>query len=330
MSNFTETPLRIDVDQAYQNIFADTDVRSTTIHKDQYLSQLFDADILLVSELGQHTGAYKIRGATNWYAQNVNSNVEEVVAFSAGNHAAAVAACARSYGVRASIFMPEATPEFKVDLVRELGGSGVNIMLGGQTVDDAAGKGKKYLDERGSQAAFIHPFDDELVVSGQGTLGREIDEIIPDVDIIVAPVGGGGLLSGIIHATRHHNIDYVAVEPSGAASLAHNLEMPEKSLEMIDTFVDGAAVKQVGSLILNTLAEVGNRYTLVQASNQAVREQVTRMWQDSQGLRPELAGALSVAALREVKSLIKGKTVACVVTGGNLSHERYEREVKLR
>lgn len=330
MSNFTEITPHIDVDQAYQNVFANPDVRPISIHTDPYLSQEFDANVLLVSELGQHTGAYKIRGASNWYAHNANSNIEEVVAFSAGNHAAAVAACARNYGVKASIFMPEATPEFKVELVRQLGGSCVNMVLAGETVDDAASRGRQYLDAKGSKVAFIHPFDDELVVAGQGTIGREMDENIPDLDVVIAPVGGGGLLSGIIHATKHRELEYVAAEPAGAASLAHNLEISGASLETIDTFVDGAAVKQVGSIVLDTLAEIEGRYTLVHPNNQAVREQVTRMWQDSRGFRPELAGVLSVAALEEVRALIKGKTVACVISGGNLSFERFTREVQIK
>lgn len=328
MSTHTET---IDVEQAYQTLFEqNTAVRPTQIMADPYLSETFDANVLLVSELNQRTGAYKFRGSFNWFSHHESSDLDEVIAFSAGNHAAAVADCAQFFGVKARLFMPEDTPRFKVDLVRKLGGKCVDIVLAGQTVDEAAEKGRVYLDEMDLWDSFVHPFDDPLVVSGQGTIGKELDQRVSDLDVVVAPVGGGGLLSGIIHATKHRQtLQYVAAEPAGAASLDHALKGSESPLNTIETFVDGAAVRQVGGIVLRSLEEVHDRYMVVHPDNQTLRRHVTRMWQNGERFRPELAGALSIAALEKIRPLIKDKTVACIVSGGNLSPERFEEEVKI-
>ena len=332
MTTSLETLDQINTEQAFQNLFDDsTCVRPAEIIFDERLSREFGADIHILSELGQRTGAYKFRGAYNWFTVNTGGNADEVVAFSAGNHAAAVASCAKHFDTRSTIFMPANTPAFKVDLVRRLGGNSVSIVLDGLTVDDAARAGRKYMEDSTGNPAFIHPFDDPHVVSGQGTLGIELMSELPDTEVVVAPVGGGGLLSGIIDATRvNGNLHYVAAEPAGAASLANNLRFPDTPLPDIDTFVDGAAVRQVGRICLETISGNADRVTLAHPDNTRIRGAVTRFWEDTRHLlRPELAGALSVAALDSVREMIMGKTVVCVMSGGNLSHERYAQEIRL-
>lgn len=328
MNVYAET---IDTKEAYRTLFEDNAaVRPLEIIADPALSQEFKANIFLVSELGQHTGAYKFRGSFNWFAHHVNSDTEEVVAFSAGNHAAAVAACAQFFGVKARVFMPENTPVYKQDLVRRLGGNCINVILTGRTVDAAAVAGKDYLDESGLQIGFVHPFDDAAVVSGQGTIGEELNRRLPDLDMLVSPVGGGGLLSGLIHATKHRQgMRYVAAEPAEAASLTHALEGAKEPLVTIDTFVDGAAVCQVGDIILRSLQEVEGRYTVARPDKLTLNRHVSMLWNDGRGLCPELAGALSVAALEDIRPLVEGKTVACVISGGNLSRQRFEEEIKV-
>ncbi len=320
----------IDVERAHETLFEQNSaVRPAELIRDEVLSARYDADIWLASEVDQVTGAYKFRGAFNWFSNNVNSDVHEVVAFSAGNHAAAVAACARLFGVKARIFMPEQTPQFKVDLVQRYGGNSTQVELVGETVDDSALVGELYMQQAGPSSVFIHPFDDPDVVSGQGTLGRQILDELPELNTLVVPVGGGGLASGLINATKDSSVEYVLSEPRGAASLAYGLSNPNASLATIDTFVDGAAVKKVGGIVLSTIGDVQDRVKVVAPSNEELCRQVTRMWSSSHLPNGELAGGLAAASLETVKTQLVGKTIVYIVSGGNLSNERFEQEVKV-
>ncbi len=269
----------------------------------------------------------RLGGAVNWFAQNVNgSMIDEVIACSAGNHGAAVAKCANEYGISATIFMPVDSPKFKVKLVEELGGPAVTIRLEGDSVDQTVEASRAYLEDseqRGSSSAFIHPFDDPLVAAGQGTLGLEILGRVPGPDLIVAPVGGGGLLTGLIAAASSlPDLHYVAVEPSGARSLRSGMNGEILSPEEVDGFVDGAAVRCVGSLVLEAVKAVEPRLSLVGVGNETLIRTVIKMWEDPLSPSPELAGALSVASLQQIRDEIRGKTVVCIVSGGNLCPTR--------
>jgi threonine dehydratase len=323
-----------DVEEASRYVFADSNpVKPARIYRDEPLSDHYDADIWIADETDQTTGAYKVRGAVNWFAQNVNgSMIDEVIACSAGNHGAAVAKCAYEYGIPATIFMPVGSPKFKVNLVKRLGGSAVTIRLEGDSVDQTVGASRAYLEaseQRGSSPAFVHPFNDPLVAAGQGTLGLEILGRVSDPDLIVAPVGGGGLLTGLIAATSSlTGLHYVAVEPSGARSLGSGINGETLSHEEVDSFVDGAAVGCVGSLVLETVKAVKPRLSLVGVDNETLVKTVIKMWEDPLSPSPELAGALSVASLQQIRDEIRGKTIVCIVSGGNLCPERYAKDIR--
>lgn len=346
MNTFTDTRPEIDVRAATERLAelsAEHQPKPAEVFKDEYLSHKYKADIWIVSDAHQETGAYKERGALNKVARELETQTyDRIITASSGNHAAAVAKAARVFKLPATIFVPEVTPLAKIENIRNIGQDFVKIEIAGGTFDDAAELAAQEMEDDMQDSLFVHPFDDPLVASGQGTIMNDVSEVIDkNIDILAVPVGGGGLLSGIMHA-GYKDVHYIGVEPLGAASLYNNLIRPDHCLEEIDTFVDGAAVKKVGGIVLEALSSAqqqGEEFTLVRPSTDAIRQATQYYWEDSgqtsqyracrSPLKPELAGALSTASLQYLQKLIKGKTVACVVSGGKLSQERYDKEVKL-
>lgn len=307
----------------------DSPVDSTRILYDPELSNKYSANIWLASELHQPIGAYKIRGAYNFF-QNIpeSDKGKVVVTASAGNHAQGIALSSRLTGNCSEIFMPTCTPDQKVKQVAIHGDESVKINLVGENFDEAELQAMKFVDRH--DAVYASPFNNYDVIAGQGTWGLEIADYLNDIDLLFCPVGGMGLLAGISSAikSRQPRVDVVGVEPNGAASLSHALELGSPdALSQIDTFIDGAAVKRVGDLPFELASRLLS--DVVTVDNQDVRKTTTDLWQRQQPIKTELAGALSVTALQYYAKKIIGKNVVCLVTGGNLSEARFNEEVRL-
>lgn len=315
-----------------QNIIqaSESPVLPTHIFRDETLSVQYDADIWLVSELHQLIGAYKIRGA--YYAIASLSDEEKakgVITASAGNHAQGVACSAAAEGVAADIYVPSSTPDQKLEKLGELCAGSVRLMTAGDTFDEASEIA--HAKQRINGKVFIEPFNHAKTLAGQGTLGRELFDALPGVEAVLMPVGGGGLGSAVATVAKDHNPDVLAVgvEPLGAASMqAAFLQGQPVTLENdFDTFVDGAAVKRVGGLTYAIASRTLDK--LVAVDNNQLRRTVTDLWERPDPIRAELAGGLAVSGLAMVADQIKGKQVACIVSGGNLSRDRYEQDVKI-
>lgn len=297
----------------------------TPLELNRNLSDRFDAQIYLKREDLQVVRSYKLRGAYNRISLlSLAERGQGVVCASAGNHAQGFAFSCRRLGIRGSIYMPKNTPRQKVDRVKFLGGSWVSLILVGDVYDDAykharadATKGKK---------VFIHPFDDLHIIAGQGTVGLEILEQFPErqhLDYVIVPVGGAGLIAGLggYVKSKSPSTKLVGVEPLGAPSMSASLQAGKVvTLEVIDKFVDGAAVKTVGVLNFAIAQKIIDRVVLVNEGH--VCQEMISLYQND-GIVTEPAGALSVSALDEVREQIKGKTVVCVVSGGNNDISRY-------
>lgn len=305
-------------------------VLPTRVVRDEVLSERYEADVWLVSEIHQPIGAYKIRGA--YYAIASLSDDEKyrgVITASAGNHAQGVALSAVAEGIAADIYVPKNTPDKKLEKLGALCSQDVQLVLAGNTFDEAYALAQ--LEQQKSGATFIEPFNDTRVIAGQGTLGLEVLKQLPDLDVVLMPVGGGGLASGISTVAKQQskNVLTIGVEPLRAASMQAAFLRKEPTVldKDFDTFVDGAAVKCVGNVTYAVASQVVDK--LVAVVDDELRKSVTELWERSNPVKAELAGALSVSGLQMVADEIKGKQVACIVSGGNLSRDRYERDIKL-
>lgn len=287
------------------------------------LSEKFGAKIYLKREDLQVVRSYKLRGAYNRMRHlSAAEKRHGIIAASAGNHAQGVAFCCKALRVRGTIVMPRNTPRQKVDRVKTLGNAWVTIQLVGDSFDEANSAARKLSISK--RAAFIHPFNDPLVIAGQGTVGAEIlEQIDGPIDYLVVPIGGGGLISGTgsYFAAKSPKTKIVGVEPQGAPAMYQSLKKGRLvELEKIDTFVDGAAVRKVGDLTLALTKKVIDEVLLV-PEGKVCTEMITLYQRD--GIVAEPAGALSIAALGELGIAIKGKTVVCVLSGGNNDISRY-------
>ena len=260
----------------------------------------------------QKTGAFKLRGAYNRMAQIADDERGTgVVTASAGNHAQGVALAASILGIQATVVMPVATPLIKINATKSYGAS---VILYGDTYDDAYQHALSYQTATGT--TFIHPFDDLEVISGQGTIGKEIIEALPELDILLVPVGGGGLVSGIATYVKTINptCKVYGVEPEGALSMKRSIEMGKVTrLEAVSTVADGVAVKQVGNLTL----ELARDYVdgIITVSDYDIMDAFL-MLIEKHKMVVENAGALSVAALKKLD--VKDKIIVSVLSGGNI------------
>ncbi|MDD5800323.1 MAG: threonine ammonia-lyase [Coriobacteriales bacterium] len=271
-------------------------------------------DLHLKTENLQVTGSFKLRGA--YYKINQLSPEElshGIVACSAGNHAQGVALAATRLGVHSVVCMPDAAPLMKVENTRRLGAE-VRLVKG--TYDEAHDEAVRLVEETG--ATFIHPYDDEDVIAGQGTIGLEILDQLDDVDAVVVPVGGGGLISGVALAIKslRPNCKVYGVQASGAASMANAFRDDKwEALEDVSTFADGIAVKNPGE----TTFKMVERYVddVVTVSDDEIAAAILALM-EKQKLVAEGAGAAPVAAVMFNKLPVQGKRVVCVVSGGNI------------
>ena len=296
----------------------------TPFQKNQNLSSLYEANIFLKREDLQMVRSYKIRGAYNKIRSiDPDSMQNGIVCASAGNHAQGVAFSCSKLKIMGSIFMPTTTPKQKIEQVRMFGKEYIDIILTGDTFDAANSAAIRFAKE--NDKTFIPPFDDPKVMEGQGTIGREIlNQSKVKLDYIFVPIGGGGLASGLGSYIRQMSPDtkIIGVEPAGAPCMKAAIEAGKVvKLEQIDKFVDGAAVQEAGSLTYQVCKEVLDDIVVVPEG--AVCTTIIQMYNKS-AIVVEPAGALSSAALRFYADKIKGKNVACIVSGSNNDITRME------
>jgi threonine dehydratase len=296
----------------------------TPFKKNNNLSDIYDAEIYLKREDLQIVRSYKIRGAYNKIRSIEPETLKYgIVCASAGNHAQGVAFSCNKLQIMGSIFMPTTTPKQKIEQVRMFGKEYIDIVLTGDTFDAANAAAIEFANKSGR--TFIPPFDDCKVMEGQGTIGLEIMEQAKEkLDYIFVPIGGGGLASGLgayIKAVSPET-KIIGVEPAGAPCMKTAIEKGEViELDKIDKFVDGAAVKKAGALTYNVCKEVLDDIVVVPEG--AVCTTIIQMYNKS-AIVVEPAGALSSAALRFYADKIKGKKVACIVSGSNNDITRME------
>jgi len=303
----------------------------TPLQRNDHLSARFDADIWLKREDLSPVRSYKIRGAFNAMRKVLAARPDQqlFVCASAGNHAQGVAFAARHFGVRAVIFMPVTTPQQKIDKTRVFGKDSVEIKLVGDYFDDTLAASQAFCDKAGGH--FLAPFNDADVIEGQASVGVEIlDQMGATPDMVILPVGGGGLSAGIRTYLRDVAPDVALryTEPAGGASLTAALAVGHPvSLSSVDTFVDGAAVARVGDLTFSALSDVPMQ-DVITAPEDRICVTILEML-NGEGIVLEPAGALSVDALGVLAAEIRGKTVVCITSGGNFDFERLP-EVKER
>ncbi len=289
----------------------------TPFKKNNNLSEMYDAQIFLKREDLQMVRSYKIRGAYNKIRSIEPERLASgIVCASAGNHAQGVAFSCNKLKIKGSIYMPTTTPRQKIDSVRMFGRDYVDIVLTGDTFDAANAAAIEYAKQSGK--TFIPPFDDPKIIEGQGTIGYEIlQQAKQPLDYIFVPIGGGGLASGIGSYIKRMSpsTKVIGVEPAGAPCMKTAIEKGEiVELEHIDKFVDGAAVKKAGALTYEICKKVLDDIIVVPEG--AVCTTIINMY-NKNAIVVEPAGALSVAALRFYADKIRGKNIACIVSGSN-------------
>ena len=288
----------------------------TPLMRSTRLSRLYDAEIYLKREDLQEVRSYKIRGSYNKMASlSTEERTRGVVCASAGNHAQGLAYACNAMQVKGVIFMPVVTPAQKVRKVRMFGGEYVEVVLIGDTYDDAYSESMRVAEERG--LTYVHPFDDPKTIAGQGTVGLEIlDASTQPIDLLVMAVGGGGLSAGIgsVFSQLSPHTKLIGVEPSGAPAMYKSLQAGEVvTLDTIDSFVDGAAVRRVGQHNFPIVRDTIDHIELVDEGK--VCGVMLDLYNED-GLVVEPAGALSIAVLDQLGDL-HGKRIVCIVSGGN-------------
>jgi threonine dehydratase len=310
----TDTKNQLDFESAYERLKGV--VKRTPLEYNAGLSAKYDCEIYLKREDLQIVRSYKLRGAYNMISQLTAKELSRgVVCASAGNHAQGVAFSCNALGTKGVIFMPEITPKQKVTQTEMHGHGSVELVLTGDTFDDCLREALAYTEAH--EMTFIPPFDNYRIIEGQGTVGVEILQDLPDVEAVIMPIGGGGLAAGAGTYLKQQvpGIYLIGVEPEGAPSMLKALEQGEPiTLPEIDRFVDGAAVKRVGALTYDICRDVLDDMLLVPEGK--VCTTILKLYNED-AIVVEPAGALSVAVLDACRDKIKGKKVVCIVSGGN-------------
>ncbi|MBP0614486.1 threonine ammonia-lyase IlvA [Jiella mangrovi] len=299
---------------------------ATPLQLNEHLSKKYGARIFLKREDLTPVRSYKIRGAFNFMRKTMASGaaVRAFCCASAGNHAQGFAFACKHFGVKGRVFMPVTTPQQKIDKTRVFGGEAIEIELTGDFFDDCYTAAKAY--SAAANAEFVPPFDHEDIVEGQASVAREIREQLGDecLDLVVMPVGGGGLASGM---TRYFDEEGGSppalrfVEPLGAPSLRSSLEKRILTrMPQIDGFVDGAAVAQIGDIPFETLRRFQPDDVILAPEGRLCNTMLEML--NLEGIVLEPAGALAIDALESLKDEVAGKTVVLVVSGGNFDFER--------
>ena len=301
------------LDKIYHAAFVLKDVaRKTDLIEAPKLSK--DCQLYLKTENLQATGSFKVRGAYYKISQlSEEESAKGVIACSAGNHAQGVALAATRRGIRSIVCMPDGAPLMKVENTKNLG---AEVCLVPGTYDEAHDKAVQLQKEY--DMTFIHPYDDEQVIAGQGTIGLEILDQLPDVDAVVVPVGGGGLISGIAYTAKHirPSVKVYGVQMTGAPSMYNSIHDGKiETLDTVQTVADGIAVKRPGDNTFEIVKKYVDDIALV--SEDEVSSAILALI-EKQKMIAEGAGAASVAAVMFNKFDLKGKRVVCIVSGGNI------------
>ena len=303
-------------------------VNRTPLTYNHNLSRKYQCNVFLKREDLQIVRSYKLRGAYNMMSSLPPEQLQRgVVCASAGNHAQGFAFSCKRLNVKGVVFMPIITPNQKVTQTKMFGEDFIEVRLVGDTYDDCAVAAKLFTEENG--LTFIPPFDDYRIIEGQGTVGVEILEDQSDIDYLFIPVGGGGLSSGVgtYFKTYSPKTKIIGLEPEGAPAMFEALKAGTPvTLENIDRFVDGAAVKRVGDLTFSICKEVLDDMHLVPEGK--VCSTILKLYNED-AIVVEPAGALSIAALDDYANEIKGKNVVCIVSGSNNDIDRMQ-EIKER
>ena len=307
----------------------------TPLQRNDHLSTRLGAEIWLKREDLTPVRSYKLRGAFNAMRKVLASTPAQghFVCASAGNHAQGVAYACRHFGVKGTIFMPVTTPQQKIDKTRTFGGAAIEIVLTGDYFDQTLAASQTYCREQG--AHFLSPFDDLDVIEGQASVGVELLAQLRDLagcapDMVILPVGGGGLASGVTGYLRAVSpaTDFRFVEPLGGASLTAALQAgAPTTLPRINSFVDGAAVARLGALTYDRLKWAKPDQVLLAPEDRICVTMLEML--NVEGIVLEPAGAMSVDVLTVLADQIRGKTVVCITSGGNFDFERLP-EVKER
>lgn len=287
-------------------------LKETKLIYSEVFSNEFNNEVYIKPENLQTTGAFKIRGAYNKISKLSDEERQKgLITSSAGNHAQGVAYAAQKLGVQATIVMPRTTPLIKVEATRQYG---ANVVLHGNCYDEAYAEAVRLEKENGY--TFIHPFNDLDVIAGQGTIALEIIEELNDVDCIIVPIGGGGLISGIALAAKALKPDtkIIGVEPEGAKAMKLSVDSNKLiCLDTVKTIADGVAVKAPGDINFSIIKELVDE--IVTVSDFEVMEAFLILLEKHK-LIGETSGVLPLAALKKIKE--RNKKIACVVSGGNI------------
>ena len=303
-------------------------VNRTPLTFNHNLSRKFECNVWLKREDLQVVRSYKIRGAFNMMSSLPIEQLQKgVVCASAGNHAQGFAYSCKKLNVHGVVFMPIITPNQKVKQTKMFGEQNIEVRLVGDTYDDCAIAAKAFTEANGM--TFIPPFDDHRIIEGQATVGLEILEDLSDIDFLFVPVGGGGLSSGVgsYFKTYSPKTKIIGLEPEGAPSMLAAFKAGHPvTLENIERFIDGAAVKRVGDLTYSICKDVIDEMHLVPEGKAC--STILRLYNED-AIVVEPAGAMSIAALDDFAADIKGKNVVCIVSGSNNDIDRMQ-EIKER
>ena len=289
----------------------------TPLQHNERLSEQYEANVYFKREDLQPIRSFKLRGAYHKiYKLSDAERKLGVVCASAGNHAQGVALACNKLGIKGTIFIPVPTPKQKLNQVRMFGGQYIETRLVGDTFDDAYAAAQSFKDK--SKSIFIHPFEDKDVVIGQATLALELlEQSQAPIDYILVPIGGGGLISGVLHVfkTLSPNTKVIGIEPEGAPAMHQSLERGKNTeLNSIDPFVDGAAVRKVGDDAYDLCDNYLDKLVLV--SEGKICQSILKLY-NREAIVVEPAGAMSTASLKMIGEEINGKNVVCLICGGN-------------
>lgn len=316
-------PMTIDVASAQRRLQGV--VNQTPLLPNLTYSEMLKAEVWLKREDLQTVRSYKIRGAHNKLAALLEQHpgLEHVVCASAGNHAQGVAHTCQKLGIKAAIYMPVTTPQQKIEQVKMFGGRQVELVLVGDTFDQAQQQALAFSERHGYP--FIHPFDDPEIIAGQATIAQEIlEQSQAEIDYLFVPIGGGGLASGLLTVFKQQSPQtrIIGVEPAGAASMTAALQRGHTTrLAHIDRFVDGAAVQEVGQLTFQLCRDGLDE--VIQVPDGLICQTILNLY-NKDAIVVEPAGALALAGLHSRHQEIQGKRVVCILSGSNNDITRIE------
>lgn len=275
-------------------------------------------EVYLKTENSQNTGSFKIRGAYYMISKlNDEQKASGVVSCSAGNHAQGVAFAAKKFGIKATIFLPSSAPQTKIDATRSYG---VDVIIVDGVFDDALAEALKFTEETG--AVYIPPFDHYDIIAGQGTIGWEILEQLPETDVIVVAVGGGGLISGIAYTvkTLKPSCKVYGVQAAGAPGMVTSLKVAHTvTMGIVNTFADGIAVKTPGKITFEMCRDYVDDFVVV--TDKEIKEAIRELYKH-ENIVAEGAGAAPLAAIMNHMLPLEGKKVVCVISGGNIDSDK--------